>query len=229
MITEKGEPKQFSYFSLPLKRFYLISGIVLLMFCLLFGKFAEDMVEKELHAFDFSIITWVQSFISPQLTRVMKFFTFIGSIKVIAFFFVLSLILMVWNKKKWEAAFLLFALSGSVTFNIILKLIFHRERPTIHPLIKETGYSFPSGHSMQSFVFYSIIGYFLFLFFKKKAAKVVSVVLPIGLIFMIGMSRIYLGVHYPSDVIASFAAGGTWLLICLIGLRVIIERKKIKQ
>jgi membrane-associated phospholipid phosphatase len=217
---------QYKIISLSKKTFFVLAGIILFLFCFAFWKFAQEMLEKELHSFDYGIIEWSQTFITPGLTNVMKFFTLIGSIKAIAFFFVLSVLLMWWKRKRWEAAFLLGALSGSIVFNLVLKLIFHRERPTIHPLIKETGYSFPSGHSMQSFVFYSIIGYFLFLFFKRKSAKAAIVVLTAGLIFMVGISRIYLGVHYPSDVVASFAAGATWLTVCLMAVRVIIERRK---
>ncbi|HEX6922907.1 MAG TPA: phosphatase PAP2 family protein, partial [Bacillales bacterium] len=100
--------------------------------------------------------------------------------------------------------------------------IFQRQRPEIHRLIEVTGYSFPSGHAMGSFVFYGMLGYFFILFLKSEYLKAGSTLLMAGLIFMIGFSRVYLGVHYPSDVLAGFAAGGAWLTICIIGLKVVV-------
>ena len=117
----------------------------------------------------------------------------------------------------------LVAVLGSSFFNTLLKWIFHRARPTIHPIIQETGYSFPSGHSMVSFVMYGMLTYFLVLFFVKRSAKIITIIFFSVLVLFIGLSRIYLGVHYPSDVIAGFSAGGTWLVICLIFLIIILE------
>jgi membrane-associated phospholipid phosphatase len=214
------------FFSLLTKKFFLYSLSILIIFSYVFVKFADELIEKELHTFDFQIIQWVQALITSQLTSVMKFFTFMGSVRAIVFLFLLLCFFMIWRKKVWEAIFLLLAIGGGTVFNLFLKWIFHRERPTLHPLVQETGYSFPSGHSMGSFIFYGMLGYFLFLFFERRAAKAASVVLISLLIFMIGFSRIYLGVHYPSDVLAGFAAGGAWLVICIMGLRVMIERGK---
>ncbi|MED0679856.1 phosphatase PAP2 family protein [Aneurinibacillus thermoaerophilus] len=212
--------------SLLTKKFFLYSLSILIIFSYVFVKFADELIEKELHTFDFQIIQWVQALITPRLTSVMKFFTFMGSVKAIVFLFLLLCLFMIWRKKAWEAIFLLLAIGGGAVFNLFLKWMFHRERPTLHPLVQETGYSFPSGHSMGSFIFYGMLGYFLFLFFERRTAKAASVVLISLLIFMIGFSRIYLGVHYPSDVLAGFAAGGAWLIICIMGLRVMIERGK---
>ncbi|MCI1694887.1 phosphatase PAP2 family protein [Aneurinibacillus aneurinilyticus] len=210
--------------SLLTKKFFLYSLGILAIFSYIFAKFADELVEKELHTFDLQIIHQVQGLITPQLTSVMKFFTFMGSIKMLLFLFLLSCLFMLWRKKVWEAIFLLLAIGGGTVFNLFLKWVFQRARPTLHPIIQETGYSFPSGHSMVSFIFYGMIGYFLLLFFERRVAKAISVVFISVLVFMIGLSRIYLGVHYPSDVIAGFAAGGAWLVICIMGLRVMIER-----
>ncbi|UOK59735.1 phosphatase PAP2 family protein [Bacillus sp. OVS6] len=97
--------------------------------------------------------------------------------------------------------------------------MFKRDRPTFNPLITESGYSFPSGHSMVSFSFLGILAYLLTLMVKKKSLKVLIMALFFFIVFLIGFSRIYLGVHYPSDVIAGFAAGGAWLVICIVALK----------
>jgi membrane-associated phospholipid phosphatase len=205
------------------KRYLLISIVILIVFTFIFERFADELIEKELNNFDQSIIDWIQALISPKLTIIMKFFTFLGSTKALLSLLVISVALMLWQKKKWESLFLVIALAGGELFNWLLKWIFHRNRPTIHRLIEETGYSFPSGHSMESFIFYGMLCMLFVLFLKSKVPKVIIIISTIVLIFMIGISRIYLGVHYPSDVIAGFAAGGAWLTICLMGLRVVLE------
>jgi membrane-associated phospholipid phosphatase len=172
------------------------------------------------------VIDWVQSFISDKLTKIIETLTFLGSTKAVIAISVLTIILMLFNKKWWETVFFIVAVSGSSLFNLLLKFIFQRTRPSIHPLITETGYSFPSGHSMVSFVLYGMITYFLVLFYVKRFAKIITILFFSLLVLIIGVSRIYLGVHYPSDVLAGFAIGGTWLIICLIVLKIILEKRQ---
>lgn len=212
----------------PTKRFALYGIGILITFCFIFGKFAEELIEEDLHAFDMAIINFIQSFISVESTKIMKLFTFMGSTKGIVGFSVLVIFLMVLNKKWWESLFFAVAVVGSSGFNLLLKWIFHRARPNIHPLIAETGYSFPSGHSMVSLAFYGMLAYFLVLFLKNRTTKKITIIAFSFLIFLIGISRIYLGVHYPSDVIAGFSAGGVWLIVCLIFLNIIIDIRRKK-
>lgn len=209
--------------TIPTKRFISYGIGLLIVFCFIFWKFAEELIEKELHTFDMTIINFIQSFISADNTRIMKLFTFMGSTTAIIGLAILVIFLMMLNKKWWEALFFTMAVAGSSIFNLFLKWIFHRARPTIHPLIAETGYSFPSGHSMVSFAFYGMLAYFLVLFLTNRVAKRIIVVAFSFLIFLIGISRIYLGVHYPSDVIAGFSAGGVWLIFCLMFLKIVLD------
>lgn len=207
----------------PTKRFIFYAISVFIAFFFIFWKFADELIEKELHKFDLTIIDWVQSFISVKHTKLMELITFLGSFKAVIWISILTIIIMILNKKRWEALFFLIAVLGCSFFNTILKWIFHRTRPTIHPIIQETGYSFPSGHSMVSFVMYGMLTYFLVLFFEKRSAKIITIIFFSVLVLFIGLSRIYLGVHYPSDVIAGFSAGGAWLVICLMFLKIILE------
>ncbi|MDC3414726.1 phosphatase PAP2 family protein [Aquibacillus sp. 3ASR75-11] len=216
-------------FTLATNRFLFFSLIFLSIFTYTFAKFADELLEKELFKFDVMVMDWVQAWINPQLTWIMKFFTFIGSVNTIIFLVILSSILMVWQKKKWEALFLFFASAGGGLFNQLLKWIFQRQRPNVLRLIDVSGYSFPSGHAMGSIIFFGMIGYFLILFVEKKNIKIGIGILAALVIFMIGLSRVYLGVHYPSDVLAGFAAGGAWLLVSLIGLRIIVDLRNEKN
>lgn len=97
--------------------------------------------------------------------------------------------------------------------NSLLKLFFMRQRPTLEHLVTEHTYSFPSGHAVGSTLFYGTILLILPIFIKNKTVRLcVQILLGIG-IFMIGVSRIYLGVHFPSDILGGFCLGLAWLLL----------------
>ncbi|MFD1177310.1 phosphatase PAP2 family protein [Paenibacillus puldeungensis] len=204
------------------EKYWLASALILSFFVIIFTHFADELMEQKLFLFDHTIIDLVQGLISPRLTTVMKLFTFLGSTTALVVVLFISVTLMIRQKKRWEALFLVIAISGGVLFNQWLKWLFHRQRPTLHRLIEETGYSFPSGHSMVSFVFYGMLGVLVYMFLVSKLPKIILTFSIAFLIIMIGISRIYLGVHYPSDVIAGFSAGGAWLVICLFSLRLIL-------
>ncbi|MGG1660801.1 phosphatase PAP2 family protein [Brevibacillus sp. NRS-1366] len=205
---------------------YVLVCILIIVGCLfIFGRLGQEMQEQDLAGFDSWVIGKVQSTITPKLTSAMLFFTFLASSSSLMTLAILSVLLMLWQHKRWEALFLVIALGGGILFNLLLKSLFHRERPTIHRLVEESGYSFPSGHSMAAFIFFGMLAILLFLFVVSRAAKTVIVLLAVLLILMVGVSRIYLGVHYPSDVLGGFAAGGVWLGISLAGLKIVLERR----
>lgn len=212
--------------SSPAKRYLFQATFLLFLFVFIFERFADEMIEQDLYQFDSGIIHWVQGSITPPLTGLMKFFTFLGSTTAMIFLVILTVAIMIWRKKRWEALFFVLATGGGALFNQLLKWIFQRQRPALHRIIEETGYSFPSGHSMVSFICYGMLWMFLFLFFRAVWPKVMLTLLAVALILLIGISRIYLGVHYPSDVLAGFAAGGAWLVICLMGLRLVLEYRR---
>ncbi|QQE72661.1 phosphatase PAP2 family protein [Brevibacillus composti] len=205
------------------KRYFIISFLFLVLFLISFLVFAHHLIQNKLQVFDQLIIAKTQAMIHPQLTSMMKFFTFLGDPLTLLGVLLLAALTMFRQRKRWEALFLTVALAGGALFNWLLKWIFQRERPTLHRLIEETGYSFPSGHSMNAIILYGMIGMLCYLFLKNVWPKLLIVFGALLLILLIGNSRIYLGVHYPSDVAAGFAAGGVWLVICLIGLRLVLE------
>ena len=152
--------------------------------------------------FGYSIISL---FISDTMTNIMKFITFFAD----PFWSILfsCLVILLW--KKIRKVFLINLLSV-FTLNYVLKIIFSRERPIDINIISETGYSFPSGHAMISLAIY---GFFAYLLWKSNYKyKKIGVILLILLIILIGISRIYLGVHYTSDVIAGFIISLSYLL-----------------
>jgi membrane-associated phospholipid phosphatase len=118
------------------------------------------------------------------------------------------------------------AVGGSALLNRLIKDLFARPRPFFeHPLLLETSYSFPSGHAMESFVVYGMLAYFAVLALRSWRARTAVVFGSALLVLLIGFSRMYLGVHYFSDVVAGYAAGGVWLSALITGAETIRRSK----
>ncbi len=198
------------------KKIIFIIALPLLLFILL----VEGLIEQELSFFDDGIYRFLSQFITEGATNYMIFISFLGSWLVLVFLASLSLIIL-WEKKKYSFYGKMIAINllASYFLNIIFKLIFQRERPDIMRLVDISGFSFPSGHSMVGISFYGFILYLCYKFIKGRW-RYISVFLLAVLIALIGISRVYLGVHYPSDVLAGFSAGLAWLAIFIV----IIER-----
>ncbi|MEK3793998.1 phosphatase PAP2 family protein [Paenibacillus sp. FSL R7-0204] len=164
--------------------------------------------------FDHVVIRFVQSMESPPLTALAKGLSLVGSSKLaIGISLLTMLILFFALKHRLELALFLWVGLGSQLLNTLLKLWFHRERPTIHRLIEQTGYSFPSGHSMAAFSLYGVIAYLLWRHMHNRSERFLLILFTVLMTGGIGWSRIYLGVHYPSDVIGGYAASGAWLML----------------
>lgn len=178
-----------------------IFSIVLFVIFLLGVYFNEYLIWID--DFSYSIVSL---FISDTMTNIMKFITFFADPIWCILFSVLVIIF--W--KKIRKAFLI-NLILVFMLNYILKLIFSRTRPIDINIITETGYSFPSGHAMISLAIYGFLAYLLWKSDYKY--KKIGVLLLVLLIVLIGISRIYLGVHYTSDVIAGFIVSLGYLLL----------------
>lgn len=166
---------------------------------------------------DIKIYDFIISFKSDFNTYFFKIITFLCSIKFIALMCIISLLLTLIKKDKSYLLIMLVSIISSVV-NLIIKNIIRRDRPDkINWLITESNFSFPSGHSMMATVFYGFLAYLLYKSKINKNVKVIVLIMTFILILLIGISRIYLGVHYTSDVIGGFLWGST-LLILIIGL-----------
>ena len=110
------------------------------------------------------------------------------------------------------------AVGGSALLNLVLKNNFQRSRPVfLQAFSVETGFSFPSGHTMISLAFYSIVAYIALNYIKSRNWMILIVVGALVVSVLIGFSRLYLGVHFLTDVLAGWAAGGLWLAVCILG------------
>ena len=164
------------------------------------------ILELDLNIYKF----FSENIINDKLTPILKVITHIGGEKIVLVLAVLAIILIKGLKNK---LFLLTGVVGTAGLNVILKHIIQRKRPNINRLILEEGYSFPSGHSMMSMTFYGMLIFLIFKYVKNTTLKWTLIVILTILLSTIGITRIYLGVHYPSDVIGGFVVSLTYLFI----------------
>ncbi|MGO4495431.1 phosphatase PAP2 family protein [Paenibacillus sp. 2RAB27] len=178
---------------------------------LCFAVVASLLKGQSIAQFDSSVISSIQGLERPWLTSVMKIFTFIGSTPVVVVISIVCLFLFFkFLHHRQELVLFLILVAGTAILNLILKMIFQRERPSLHRLIQETGYSFPSGHSMEAFALYAALAFLLWRHVPTRRGRTIVILISILMILMIGISRIYLGVHYPSDVVGAYFASGFW-------------------
>ena len=196
---------------------------IILFICLIgFLALAEDVFHKEIMKGDIIGYKIISTFlISDFTTPIAKFITNFGG-AIFLIILTITLFILIKNKKIGLSIILnLIVITG---LNQILKYILQRPRPTEYRLIEETGFSFPSGHSMVSMAFYGYLIYLIYKYVKNKYLKWISIVLLSTLICSIGISRIYLGVHYTSDVLGGFLISLSYLIVyTLIVNRYLLE------
>lgn len=185
---------------------------VILFICLIcFLLIAENVFNKEIMEADIIGYNLVSKYlISDATTPIAKFVTnFGGAVCLI----MISIILLVLIKNKKIGTSIIINLGTITILNVLLKGILQRPRPIEYRIINESGYSFPSGHSMVSMAFYGYLIYLIYKYIKNKYLKYTLITILSALIIIIGTSRIYLGVHYTSDVIAGFLISISYLVV----------------
>ena len=185
---------------------------IILFICLVgFLAIAEDVFHKEIMMKDIIGYKLVSTFlISDFATPIAKFITNFGGA---IFLIIATIILFILIKNKKIGFSIISNLVIVTILNQSLKNILQRPRPNEFRIIEETGYSFPSGHSMVSMAFYGYLIYLIYRYVKNKYVKWTLIVLLSILICTIGISRIYLGVHYTSDVLGGFLISISYLVI----------------
>lgn len=187
---------------------WILFAIVLIVFVII----AENVWQKELFDFDSTIYEFMMNHRSGALTTFMKIVTQLGGAIVLICACILSVTFIKDKKCKITIPVNLVVIT---IINILLKEFFERPRPNDSRLIQETGFSFPSGHSMVSMAFYGYLVYLIYKNVKNKKIRFTLCIFLFLLILSIGTSRIYLGVHYTSDVIAGLCFSTAYLIICI--------------
>ncbi|WP_239628144.1 phosphatase PAP2 family protein [Paenibacillus sp. H1-7] len=195
-----------------------------------FGWIAMQIGDSRIDLFDSTWISIIQGTHSPVLTYIMRIFSYIGA-GIPATVLALLVAYMLYRRYGYrrELIFFLGVLLTSWLLNESLKLAFQRTRPTINRIAEATGYSFPSGHSMAAFTFYGILAFLIWKHLPSKWGRIVLLLFSAGMIVSIGLSRIYLGVHYPSDVIGGFLASGCLITISIWYFQTYMVRRTQEQ
>ncbi len=192
----------------------LFLGVLLPL--LIFGEIAEDLLEKERFAFETPFLLALHANATPATDRLALLISTVGGASIIAPVSLLILAVL-WMYQRRSALFFGVAVAGAALMNLLLKFAFQRPRPELWPrLVHETDASFPSGHSMYSAAFVTAI----ILLLWHTRYRYLALVLGVFFSFSVGWSRLYLGVHYPTDVLCGWLAGFSWVM----GTRLLIPR-----
>jgi undecaprenyl-diphosphatase len=209
----------------PSMRAAIVGGLVAAVIALvLFSWIADQVGEGRTRQFDDSVRAWVHQFASPPLTTAMKVISALGS-EVLAAVFIVSVV--VFLRMKWQraAVWMLLTMAGGLILEVALKHGFHRTRPAPFFGVAPHSYSFPSGHSLMSFCIYGVLAGLLTARIRSGPLRAVTWVTAGVLVAAIGLSRIYLGVHYPSDVLAGYVAAALWVSTLIVADRVRKHRR----
>lgn len=193
----------------------VLAFLVLLLPVFAFVRLATEVREGETLVLDDAILRGINAHAVPWLdTLAVKVTQLGGVVGVLVLTFVLSLLL--WRKHLRQMAALLVAgVGGSVALNLLLKAFFQRDRPHLwERLVTENSYSFPSGHAMAS----SALAFSLMIIFWPTRWRWLAVVVGVVYMVVIGLTRLYLGVHYPSDVLAGWLVSAAWVATMVYAL-----------
>jgi membrane-associated phospholipid phosphatase len=205
----------------------LIGLGVAILALFLFGWLADEMLEGDTLAFDLRVRAAAQTLASPGMTRALVLVSRLGGPTVLGALGAVLTIVFLW-RRWWRGAILLpTAMLGAGVLDMALKLAFKRARPT--PLFEyplPSSYSFPSGHALFAFCFFTAAAALLAPRLESLALKWLVRLVALAAVLAIGFSRIYLGVHYPSDVLAGYAVGLLWSSVIVVGDRVAHARAR---
>ena len=203
----------------------MVAAIAMLIFL---GWLTDEVLEGDARRFDDATRDAVHTLASPALTTIMHGLSFIGS----SLFLTLATVavIVIFALRKWGREARLFALTmiGASVLNITLKLAFRRTRPVpFFDLTAPSSYSFPSGHSLASCCFFAGLAAILSGRVKSRRARMLIWIAATVMFLLIGLSRIYLGVHYTTDVIAGFTAALIWIVVVrLVELQLARRRQR---
>jgi undecaprenyl-diphosphatase len=194
---------------------FLTAGIALAgIAAIAFGILAGIVRGGATQALDESVVRWLAAHRSPAMDDIMLEVTTLGDGVVLIMIVAVASVFLWLTKHHWSVYILLVGMIGGKALNTLLKASFDRTRPSAVEWIDQVSSpSFPSGHAMGAFITYGTVAYLVARLEPTRRLRYATWFIACGIIIAIGISRMYLGVHYPSDVIAGFAAGLAWVAI----------------
>lgn len=211
---------------------HLTVGIALLWLAAwIFGEIASDVVaHAHITVIDQNVANWFHQHAKSAWTPVMLVLThghaLVGMLVLCG---LLAAFLYREGAHYWLATLVL-AMSGGMLLNLGLKYIFHRARPTFEdPLLTLASFSFPSGHTTGATLFYGVLMAYLIMGARNWGVRALVAVAGVGMIALVALSRVYLGAHFLSDVLAAMSVSVGWLAICITGMSTLRRRHAINQ
>jgi undecaprenyl-diphosphatase len=187
-----------------------LTGLVFWLPVIVFFKIAGELIEKEPVFFDDTILHWIHAHSTHFYDKFFVIITTLGDVAIIAPIAFLIAAFFWYKRQRTNALIIAFSFFGAGAANFVLKALFHRHRPAFwHSAITETGYSFPSGHAMLS----SALVLSLIVVLWPTRWRWLAVAVGGLFVLLVGASRLYLGVHYPTDIIAGWCASLAWVVI----------------
>lgn len=200
---------------------YILTVIIALILVVgginLFIELTDTLTTDTLAVYDANVTNYIISYRSPALTNYFVFVTHIGDIYGYLVVLISGLLISLLVFKRWKyVSQITIVLALSAVSNLILKRFIDRARPGIEHLVSVETLSYPSGHAMSAMAFYGFVIYLFYRFKMNLFLKMSVMLLLFLLILSIGVSRIYLGVHFPSDIAGGYIAGFIWVVFCVI-------------
>jgi membrane-associated phospholipid phosphatase len=222
-FLQRRFPRQFSFLQARLAPeglfgLHLTIGAVILVGAgWLFGGIAEDLITGDpLILVDELISEWFRSHATPRFAMGMHFASALGSTATVSILFALMGCVLLWKRLWYWLLGLVSVVAGGMLLNVMLKDLFGRARPGwADPLMALADSSFPSGHTMMATIIYGFMATYLMLRIRSWPARFLIAIITVTLVFLVALSRMYLGAHYLSDVLGAMAAGMAWLALCL--------------
>jgi undecaprenyl-diphosphatase len=201
-----------------------------------FALLADEMIEGGTQAFDQKLLLAFRQGPNhapvgpPPVQEAARDITSLGGTAVLTIVTIIAAGFLALDGKSHMALFVCGSVLGGVAASTALKDVFHRPRPDLVPYsVYVSGASFPSGHSMMSAVTYLTLGALLARSQERKRVKAYFLLVAIFLTFSVGVTRVYLGVHWPTDVLAGWTAGSVWALLCWLAARRLQSRRTLEQ
>lgn len=213
--------------------YFVTIGISIILFGIgikVFIELTDSLTENKLNPYDTAVQDFVISFRTHGLTNFFQFITHLGD-RFAYIIITVGLAVFFWIRtKSWKFSLQMIAVLVLASWsNIALKKVINRARPSLEHLVDVHTLSFPSGHSMSAMAFYGFLIYLCLRFTMQRWIRTILVVVLSILILSIGLSRIYLGVHYPSDVAAGFMGGLIWVAFSAVVFNIIDLLRKRKK
>jgi len=198
-----------------LNKIWMGMAIIFMVAVVIFGKVIDAYLDSDgLTVFDRPINQMMVGVRTPILNKLMLLVTLTGNWQMIVWGSLLgAILLIIAQKKRYLMAMLLSNVSAIIFVSVVKNLIGRVRPPVENALILEHGFAFPSGHSYFAVAFYGLLTYFLVRHFQQKWARIGVFILGFGFILLLGISRIYLGVHWITDVVAAFSLSVAWLVV----------------